>query len=74
MYGKIVYFIYKVVKNVVVSRVFGINNKHTKLFTGGKKMNKTQKYEEYKKYLQSLNLSYDEYERRIREWCKRNNY
>lgn len=37
-------------------------------------MNKTQKYEEYKKYLQSLNLSYEEYERRMREWCKRNNY
>lgn len=37
-------------------------------------MNKTQKYEAYKKYLQSLNLSCEEYERRIREWCRKNNY
>ena len=34
---------------------------------GGKqKMNKTQQYEEYKRYLKSLNLTNDEYEKRIR--------
>ena len=42
---------------------------------GGKqKMNKTQQYEEYKRYLKSLNLTNDEYEKRIREWCRRNKF
>ena len=31
-------------------------------------------YEAYKQYLRSLNLSSDEYEKRLREWCKKNNY
>lgn len=38
------------------------------------RMNKTQKYEEYKRYLRSLNLSNAEYEKRIREWCRRHKY
>lgn len=37
-------------------------------------MAKTQEYEQYKKYLQSLNLSYEEYEMMINEWCKDNDY
>ena len=37
-------------------------------------MNKTQKYEEYKQYLRSLNLTSDEYEKRIREWRRRNKF
>lgn len=31
-------------------------------------------YEAFKQYLQSLNLSSEEYERRIREWCKKNKF
>ena len=31
-------------------------------------------YEAYKQYLQGLNLSPSEYERKIKEWCKKNNY
>lgn len=37
-------------------------------------MSKTQRYEEYKRYLQGLNLSSEEYEKRLREWCKKNKY
>ena len=37
-------------------------------------MNKTQQYEEYKQYLRSLNLSPQEYERRISEWCKKHGF
>lgn len=37
-------------------------------------MNKTQQYEAYKQYLKSLNLSYKEYEERIKEWCKKNKF
>ena len=37
-------------------------------------MNKTQKYEDFKNYLRSLNLSSAEYEKRLREWCKINKY
>ena len=29
------------------------------------------KYEKFKKYLQSLNLSHLEYEKRLWEWCKK---
>ena len=35
---------------------------------------KDRRYEDYKNYLKSLNLNYQEYEKRIREWCKKNNY
>lgn len=34
-------------------------------------MNKTQQYEEYKRYLRSLNLTSVEYEKRIIEWFKK---
>lgn len=37
-------------------------------------MNKTQQYEAYKRYLQGLNLSTEEYDKKLREWCKRNKY
>ena len=37
-------------------------------------MNKTQQYEEYKRYLQSLNLSWEEYEKRLQEWCKKHKF
>lgn len=37
-------------------------------------MNKTQKYEEYKRYLQSLNLSWEEYEKRLQEWCEKHKF
>ena len=37
-------------------------------------LNKTQQYEEYKQYLRSLNLTSAEYEKRIREWCKKMRY
>lgn len=30
-----------------------------------------KEYEKYKKYLQSLNLSHLEYEKRLREWCEK---
>lgn len=35
---------------------------------------KDRQYEDYKNYLKSLNLNWQEYEKRIREWCKKNNY
>lgn len=35
-------------------------------------MSKLQKYENYKKYLQSLNLPCLEYEKRLRDWCIKN--
>jgi hypothetical protein len=34
----------------------------------------SQQYEAYKRYLQSLNLSSVEYEKKLKEWCKRNGY
>ncbi len=37
-------------------------------------MNKTQRYEAYKQYLRSLNLSPIEYDKKLREWCKRNKF
>lgn len=37
-------------------------------------MTKDQKYEEFKRYLRSLNLDWQEYERRLREWCEKNKY
>ena len=39
--------------------------------TEREKLDKTQQYEEYKKYLRSLNLTSVEYEKRLREWCRR---
>ena len=38
------------------------------------KMTKEQKYEEFKRHLWSLNLDWKEYERRLREWCIKNNF
>lgn len=38
------------------------------------RLNKTQQYEEYKRYLRSLNLTSVEYEKRIREWCEKMRY
>ena len=38
------------------------------------RLNKLQQYEEYKRYLRSLNLTSAEYEKRIREWCKKMRY
>ena len=37
-------------------------------------MNKTQQYEAYKRYLRSLDLSPQEYGRRIFEWCKKHGF
>jgi hypothetical protein len=37
-------------------------------------MKKDREYENYKNYLKSLCLSSKEYEKRIREWCRKNNY
>ena len=37
-------------------------------------MSKTQQYEAYKQYLRSLNLSSVEYEKRLKEWCKKMGY
>lgn len=37
-------------------------------------MNKAQQYEAYKQYLKTLNLSSPEYEKKLREWCRRNGY
>ena len=37
-------------------------------------MNKTQQYEEYKQYLASLDITVKEYEKRLREWCKKHKY
>ena len=42
--------------------------------TENERLNKTQQYEEYKQYLRSLNLKSAEYEKRIREWCKKMRY
>ena len=39
-----------------------------------KKMSKVQKYEAYKKYLQSLNLPWQEYEQKLKEWCIKNKF
>jgi hypothetical protein len=37
-------------------------------------MSKTMEYEAYKQYLRSLNLSSAEYEKKLREWCKKNKF
>ena len=42
--------------------------------TERERLNKLQQYEEYKRYLRSLNLTSAEYENRIREWCRRNKF
>ena len=42
--------------------------------TENERLNKTQQYEEYKQHLRSLNLTSAEYEKRIREWCKKMRY
>lgn len=42
--------------------------------TERERFNKLQQYEEYKQYLRSLNLISAEYEKRIREWCRKNKY
>lgn len=39
--------------------------------TEHERYNKLQQYEEYKRYLRSLNLTSAEYEKWIREWCRR---
>ena len=43
-------------------------------FDKGKHTFRHQKYEEYKRYLRSLNLTSDEYEKRLREWCRKMRY
>lgn len=35
---------------------------------------KTYEYEKFKQHLQNLNLSWQEYERRLREWCIANKF
>lgn len=42
--------------------------------TERERLNKTQQYEEYKRYLRSLNLTSVEYEKRIRELCEKMRY
>lgn len=37
-------------------------------------MNKTQQYEAYKRYLQSLNLSWEEYEKQLQAWCEKHKF
>lgn len=37
-------------------------------------MSKTQQYEIYKQYLCSLNLTPAEYEKKLREWCKKHKF
>lgn len=37
-------------------------------------MSKTMEYEEYKKYLQKLNLTPAEYQKKLRQWCKKNKF
>ena len=37
-------------------------------------MNKENKYKSFKDSLKKLNLSPAEYDKRIREWCKKNKY
>lgn len=39
---------------------------------GEGRMSKISDYEAYKRYLNSLNLTPQEYERMLREWCKKN--
>lgn len=39
-----------------------------------KMKNLDEEYREFKKYLNTLDLSEMEYERRIKEWCDKNNY
>lgn len=33
-----------------------------------------KQYEKYKKYLRSLNLNHQEYYKRLKEWCDKNNF
>ena len=33
-----------------------------------------QEYEAYKRYLQSLNLSWEEYENRLQMWCEKHKF
>jgi hypothetical protein len=37
-------------------------------------MDKIKEYEVYKMYLRSLNLSWQEYQKRINEWCKKHKF
>ena len=39
-----------------------------------KMKNLDEEYREFKRYLNTLDLSEVEYERRIKEWCDKNNY
>lgn len=34
----------------------------------------TYDYENYKRYLQGLNLTREEYEKMLREWCKKHKF
>lgn len=34
----------------------------------------SQEYEAYKKYLATLNITVKEYQKRLREWCKKNKF
>jgi hypothetical protein len=60
---------------------YNINN-FAKQLEGERKSMKKQKkrkatdgeYEAYKQYLQGLNLSCAEYEKKLREWCVKNGY
>lgn len=38
------------------------------------RFNKLKQHEEYKRYLRNLDLTSDEYEKRIREWCEKMRY
>lgn len=35
---------------------------------------KDRQYESYKNYLRSLNLSWEEYEAKLSNWCKKHKY
>ena len=37
-------------------------------------MSKQDQYEDYKCYLRSLNLDWQEYEKRLAEWCRKNKF
>lgn len=47
------------------------NNCLFKTNKGEMKMATSQEYEAYKRYLQSLKLTPEEYEKRIKEWCRK---
>ena len=40
-------------------------------FFGWQAMSKQQSYERFKKYLKSLNLPPEQYEKRLKAWCKK---